>query len=82
MMRFKDRLRELRKEQGLTQEALADRAGMPVTSLRGHEQGQRTPTWASVVRLAYGLGVTVDTFSDCDEVAIGTPVKKARPRKQ
>jgi transcriptional regulator with XRE-family HTH domain len=67
-MRFKDILRDLRKKAGLTQEQLADKAGIPLPSLRGHEQGQRVPGWASVVKLAKALGVTCEVFSDCDEI--------------
>lgn len=75
-MKFKDMLRELRGKAGLTQEALADKAGVPLASLRGHEQGQRVPSWASVVKLAKALGVSTDVFSDCDEVQ-GEPRKNA-----
>jgi transcriptional regulator with XRE-family HTH domain len=67
-VKFKDLLRELRKNAGLTQEELATKAGVPLTSLRGHEQGQRIPSWASVVKLARALGVSTDVFSECDEV--------------
>jgi transcriptional regulator with XRE-family HTH domain len=67
-MKFMDLLRDLRKKAGLTQEKLADKAGVPLTSLRGHEQGQRIPSWASVVKLSRALGVSTDVFSECDEV--------------
>jgi transcriptional regulator with XRE-family HTH domain len=79
-MRFKDLLRQLRKDADLTQEELADRAGIPVTSLRGHEQGQRIPSWASVVRFARALGISTDRFSNCDEVADGSASKRPRGR--
>jgi transcriptional regulator with XRE-family HTH domain len=81
-MLFKDRLRQLRKEADLTQQQLADRAGLPVGSLRGHEQGQRVPSWASVVRLAKALGVSTDAFSECDEVRVDTAKKPRRSRKK
>ncbi len=77
-MKFMDLLRELRKKAGLTQEELAARAGIPLPSLRGHEQGQRVPSWASVVKLARALGVPADAFSDCDEVQAEAK-KPARP---
>jgi len=67
-MQFKDKLRELRIQSGLTQEQLAQKANMPLSSLRGHEQGQRVPSWASVVKLSRALEVQTDAFSDCDEV--------------
>jgi transcriptional regulator with XRE-family HTH domain len=85
-MRFKDVLRELRTKAGLTQQQLAEKAGIPLSSLRGHEQGQRIPSWASVVKLARALGVSTDTFSHCEDIgqADAPPAKKpaAGPRRQ
>jgi transcriptional regulator with XRE-family HTH domain len=81
-MKFKDALRDLRKEVGLTQEELAIKAGVPLPSLRGHEQGQRIPSWASVVKLAKALGVSTDAFADCDEVQEDEPARpRGRPKK-
>jgi transcriptional regulator with XRE-family HTH domain len=81
-MKFKDVLRELRSRRKLTQEELADKAGIPVTSLRGHEQGQRVPSWASVVKLAKALNVSTDVFSHCDEVQEEqAPKKRAKKGK-
>jgi transcriptional regulator with XRE-family HTH domain len=81
-MRFKDVLRDLRMKAGLTQEQLAEKAGMPLPSLRGHEQGQRIPSWASVVKLAKALGVSTDVFAACEEVTGAEPDAEAkRPRK-
>ncbi len=86
-MRFRDVLRKLRLEAGLTQEELATRAGLPVGSLRNQEQGHRLPSWASVVKLARALGVSTDAFADCDEVQTEPPRKALaegarRPRKE
>jgi len=67
-MKFKDVLVKLRKEKGLTQHELAKRARIPLGSLRGHEQGQRLPSWPSVVKVANALGVSTDEFAACDEV--------------
>jgi transcriptional regulator with XRE-family HTH domain len=62
---FAERLRELRHKAGLTQEALADAAGVPLPSLRGYEQGTREPFWHVLLRLARGLGVPAEAFGDC-----------------
>jgi hypothetical protein len=43
-------------------------SGIPISSLRQHEQGVRIPSWASVVKLAKALGISTDAFADCDEV--------------
>jgi transcriptional regulator with XRE-family HTH domain len=85
-MKFKEVLRDLRKRSGLTQEELATKAGVPVTSLRGHEQGQRVPSWASIVKLAKALGISTDVFANCDEVQeeqaeSHPPAPRGRPRK-
>jgi transcriptional regulator with XRE-family HTH domain len=78
-MKFKDVLIKLRKDAGLTQVELARLANVPLPSLRGHEQGQRIPSWPSVVKLAKALGVSTDVFACCDEVK--SPKQASRPRK-
>jgi transcriptional regulator with XRE-family HTH domain len=84
-MQFKDVLRNLREKAGLTQQKLAEKAGIPLPSLRGHEQGQRSPGWVSVVKLARALSVSTDAFADVDEVRgkqTGRPKKQsARPHR-
>ncbi len=78
-MRFKDRLRQLRKEAGFTQEELAARAGMPVHSLRNHEQGQRQPSWPAVIKLSRALGVSTEEFASCDlEEDVGKATAKRK----
>jgi transcriptional regulator with XRE-family HTH domain len=80
-MRFKDVLRGLREKAGLTQEQLADRAGIPIGSLRNHEQGQRIPSWGAVVKLAKALDVSTDVFAECDEVNEPEPAPKPATKK-
>jgi transcriptional regulator with XRE-family HTH domain len=80
-MKFKDVLRDLRKQVGMTQKELAKKAGVPLPSLRGHEQGQRVPSWGSVVKLAKALNVSTDAFSDCDEVREEEKPTPKRKRK-
>src|SRR6266849_2005011 len=57
-------LRQLRQKAGLTQKALADRADLPVDTIRGLEHGRREPAWETVGKLADGLGVRIDQFRD------------------
>jgi transcriptional regulator with XRE-family HTH domain len=80
-MKFKDTLRDLRLKAGMTQETLARKASIPVGSLRGHEQGQRIPSWASVVRLARALDVSTDAFSHCEEVS-ERPKRARKPARK
>jgi transcriptional regulator with XRE-family HTH domain len=51
-------IRAARVERGLSQEQLADAAGVHVTHLGGVERGVRNPNYATIVKLARALGVT------------------------
>jgi transcriptional regulator with XRE-family HTH domain len=51
-------IRRARVERGLSQESLADAAGLHVTHLGGLERGVRNPSYATLVRLSAALGTT------------------------
>ena len=62
------RIRQLRDQQGYTQEELAHRAGIHVTYLSGIERGVRNPSLKNIRALARALGVRVGklfTFEYC-----------------
>lgn len=67
-MPFKDLLRKLRTEAGMTQEQLATKADIPLSTIRNQEQGHRLPSWPTIVKLARALGVSTDVFTESDEV--------------
>jgi transcriptional regulator with XRE-family HTH domain len=50
-------IRQVRTERGLSQEELADAAGMHVTHVGGLERGVRNPSYTTLVRLSRALGV-------------------------
>lgn len=50
-------LQRLRRAKGLSQEALADEAGMDRTYISGIERGLRNPTVKVLERIASALGV-------------------------
>lgn len=52
-------LRRWRAARGLSQRALAARAGLDYTSIARIETGRQDPTVGSLARLAKGLGTTV-----------------------
>ncbi|HYK03181.1 MAG TPA: helix-turn-helix transcriptional regulator [Thermoanaerobaculia bacterium] len=52
---FGERLRELRDKRGETTRSLAELAGMSYTYLSDLERGIKTPTLATIVRLALAL---------------------------
>jgi transcriptional regulator with XRE-family HTH domain len=59
-MEFPERLTALRKERGLTQQALADQVGVHVLQTRRYEGGNSQPTLDVIRRQAIALGVRAD----------------------
>lgn len=65
-------IEQLRKEAGLSQEALSDAAGVHATHVGGLERGVRNPSYATLLRLAAALDTRVGvltTLADelCDQ---------------
>lgn len=56
--KFGRAIRTLRVTAGLTQEELADRAGLDRSYIGGVERGERNPTLSVIEKIAEGLGVT------------------------
>lgn len=50
-------VRQLRTEKGLSQEELANRAGVHLTWIGRLESGAANPSWGTTKRVARGLGV-------------------------
>lgn len=61
-MAFAERLVAARKQQGLTQQALADRADIHVTQIRRYEGASATPTLDVLKKLAIALSVSADSL--------------------
>ncbi|WP_416443462.1 helix-turn-helix domain-containing protein [Leucobacter sp. HNU] len=59
---FGARVRELRTERGLSQEDLANRAGLDRTYVSGVERGVRNPTLDVIARLATAFAVSPAEF--------------------
>ena len=57
LRQFGERVRSLREQARLSQEALADRAGIHRTYLGGVERGERNIALRNIVRIALALGV-------------------------
>jgi transcriptional regulator with XRE-family HTH domain len=57
---FADNVRRLRKERNLSQEALADVAGLHRTYIGSVERCERNLSLDSIARIATGLGVSPD----------------------
>ena len=59
-MKFNERLRAIRKEKGLTQAELAEKAGIAVNSVRLYEAGARLPKLDTIARMAVAMGLTAN----------------------
>lgn len=62
LKRLGARIRELRQRQGLSQEALADRARIDRSYMSGIERGVRNMSVLKLEKLAKALGVRVSEF--------------------
>jgi len=63
-----NRLRELRKERGFSQEGFADHAELHRTYLGGLERGERNPTLTVLVKIAHALRVSLSKLVQGVEV--------------
>jgi transcriptional regulator with XRE-family HTH domain len=59
-MPFPERLTNLRKQRGFTQEALADLIGITKTQVYRYESGSSQPTLDVIKKLAVALSITTD----------------------
>lgn len=59
-MGYYPRLRDLREDADLSQEALVRKLGMHKTTYTNYEQGKREPPFSLIIRLAVMYNVTID----------------------
>lgn len=62
---FAEKLRELRRQRGLSQEDLAARAGIPEEAILQYEHGLKEPRWTRFIRLVRALEASVAEFEEC-----------------
>ena len=60
---FGAQVKQLRTEQGMTQEELSQRSGLAIRFLQDVEAGNKQASIKTVFKLADGLGVTPDQYS-------------------
>jgi transcriptional regulator with XRE-family HTH domain len=79
---FGERLKHLREKAGLTQQELADGAGMHRFGVAKLERDEYGPSWATVQALAKALNVNCLAFEGTVEPSGEKPVRpKGRPKK-
>lgn len=57
-------IRQLRKEDGMTQEALAQEAGVTVGHMSMIERGHSNPTWGTLRGIARALGTSMGELAN------------------
>lgn len=60
--KFGDRVRELRTAQGLSQEVLAQKAGLHRTYIGGIERGERNISLENILKIASALSVSISSI--------------------
>ncbi len=70
-MEFKDRLKQARKDKGISQSKLAQMIGVHVTNISRYERGENKPTSQVLTKLSDALGISADFLmsGSTDEVA-------------
>ena len=63
-MEFKDTLKIYRKQNRLSQQEVADRAGITRSAYANYEQGLREPDLATVRKLCAALNISADELLD------------------
>jgi transcriptional regulator with XRE-family HTH domain len=67
-------IKQLRKDQGLSQEELGHRAEIHPTWISHIESGRNNPAWGSVRRIARALGLTVSELAKlAEELEVSEP---------
>ena len=72
-MAYYPRLRDLREDADLTQDALVRLLEMPKTTYTNYEQGKREPPFSLIIRLAVMYNVSVDYIAGLSNTP--TPLK-------
>lgn len=60
LMNISKRIAFLRKEQGMTQERLAERCNLTVSAIQNYESGRRKPSFDALIVLADTFNVSLD----------------------
>ncbi len=64
LKRFGDRVRQLRKDGGYSQESFADECGLDRTYMGGIERGERNVALRNIGKIAEALGISISNLMD------------------
>ena len=74
-----NRLRELRRKQGFSQESFADHCGLHRTYMGGIERGEHNLTIQTALTIARGLGITVSKLLSGIDRLVEAPADSSKP---
>lgn len=63
-MQFRDKIRQLREEKGLTQKQIADLAGLATVTIQNYELGKREPSFKAIQKLSQVFGVDLTDLAN------------------
>lgn len=78
-MKFNERLKNTRKEHGLTQMELAEKAGIAVNSVRLYESGKVVPKLDTIAKIARAMGLYAGDLVDAGQWGQVQPGEDSEP---
>lgn len=64
-MALSENLKRIREKNGISQQELSKKSGVPIGTIRGIEQGRRAdPQWSTIQAIAAALGITCHELAD------------------
>jgi len=76
IMKFSDRLKDIREGKNLTQEELANLSGVSARSIQRYESGASRPRVEAAEKLAKALNVSVNEILGSDDMLIAQASEK------
>jgi len=74
-----NRIRELRRKKGFSQESFADHCGLHRTYMGGIERGEHNLTIQTALTIARGLGITVSKLLSGIDRHVEAPADSSKP---
>lgn len=74
---YSDKLKQLRKEKGLTQRELAEKLGLGKSAIGMYESGKRTPEFETLEMICDFFNVNMDLLSDVKSTSAPAPQEES-----
>ena len=67
---FSENLKSLRNEMGLSQDKIAEKLQLPVSTYANWEQGRREPSIVEIFNLLNVFGANANDLFDCENISL------------